>query len=225
MGRHEMAPIDRIPLVGGALPLDFVNTTGGRSQAEPRERLRTYRDLLAWCRRAGVLAPLDVARLQRLAGDHVREAEGVLARVTGIREMLYSVLRSVAEDREPPASAVAALGRLWRADRQRRDLTWDEGRLRLRLVRGNGRLDMMIWPLVESSVELLTSDRVATLRRCAECDWLFLDGTKNGSRTWCKKACGNRVRARRHYARTVRGGVASGPGVGSRSAESPTEKD
>jgi predicted RNA-binding Zn ribbon-like protein len=65
-------------------------------------------------------------------------------------------------------------------------------------VRG-AELDAMVWPIVSAAVELLMSDRLARLKRCGECDWLFLDESKNGSRTWCKKDCGDRVRARRHY--------------------------
>ena len=64
--------------------------------------------------------------------------------------------------------------------------------------------DGIIWPIVQSAVDLLTSDAVGRLKRCGECDWLFVDDSKNQSRTWCKKECGDRVRARRHY-RLVRG--------------------
>jgi predicted RNA-binding Zn ribbon-like protein len=53
------------------------------------------------------------------------------------------------------------------------------------------------------------------LRRCDDdgCGWLFLDTTRNHSRRWCSSGdCGNRDRARRHYARnrtTVRGDPSS----------------
>ena len=34
------------------------------------------------------------------------------------------------------------------------------------------------------------------------CGWVFLDETKNRRRRWCSmKDCGNRAKARRHYAR------------------------
>jgi predicted RNA-binding Zn ribbon-like protein len=34
------------------------------------------------------------------------------------------------------------------------------------------------------------------------CNWLFLDTSKNRSRRWCDmKECGNREKARRHYHR------------------------
>lgn len=41
------------------------------------------------------------------------------------------------------------------------------------------------------------------IRICANCGWLFLDRSRNGSRIWCDMAvCGNRNKARRHYQRS-----------------------
>src|SRR5437773_1881421 len=64
-------------------------------------------------------------------------------------------------------------------------------------------LDAVLRPLVESAVSLLTSERLARLRRCGNstCYWLFLDETKNCSRRWCEMAsCGNLMKVRRHRA-------------------------
>ena len=45
----------------------------------------------------------------------------------------------------------------------------------------------------------------ARVRMCEApdgCGWLFYDETRNGTRRWCSmKDCGNRAKARRHYAR------------------------
>ena len=64
----------------------------------------------------------------------------------------------------------------------------------------------MLWPIVESAAELLTSERRSRIGQCADdrgCGWLFLDATKNRSRRWCAMGdCGNRAKARRHYLRT-----------------------
>lgn len=40
------------------------------------------------------------------------------------------------------------------------------------------------------------------LKICSNCGWLFLDRSRNRSRTWCDMAvCGNRAKASRHYRR------------------------
>ncbi len=62
----------------------------------------------------------------------------------------------------------------------------------------------MIAGIVRSTVELLTSDDLGRLRLCAadDCDWVFLDHSRNASRRWCDmNVCGNRAKARRYYAR------------------------
>ncbi len=46
---------------------------------------------------------------------------------------------------------------------------------------------------------------VMRTRICPNCDWLFVDNSKNGSRLWCDmKVCGNRAKARAHYERKRR---------------------
>jgi len=53
----------------------------------------------------------------------------------------------------------------------------------------------------------MTSADVALLHRCEDiaCGWLYLDRSPRHNRRWCSAAdCGNRNRARRHYARKKR---------------------
>jgi predicted RNA-binding Zn ribbon-like protein len=40
------------------------------------------------------------------------------------------------------------------------------------------------------------------LKVCPNCDWLFIDRSRNASRVWCDMhTCGNRAKARRHAER------------------------
>lgn len=51
-----------------------------------------------------------------------------------------------------------------------------------------------------SALRLISPGRSGTLKICPNCEWLFLDRSKNKSRAWCDMAvCGNRVKARLHY--------------------------
>ena len=59
----------------------------------------------------------------------------------------------------------------------------------------------MLGELAEDAVALLGSPDLARVEKCEACDWLYLDGTKNRSRRYCKALCADRIRARRHYAR------------------------
>ena len=65
-------------------------------------------------------------------------------------------------------------------------------------------LERVLWPVVRSAADLLTSPERGRVRRCggANCDWLFMDNSRNHSRRWCDMgSCGNRAKARRYYAR------------------------
>jgi predicted RNA-binding Zn ribbon-like protein len=56
--------------------------------------------------------------------------------------------------------------------------------------------------LAVSALSLLPQENLRRLRICRNCEWLFLDRSRNGSRLWCDMAvCGNRQKARRHYRR------------------------
>lgn len=53
-----------------------------------------------------------------------------------------------------------------------------------------------------SALGLICEPQPERMKICGNCGWLFLDHSKNRSRTWCDMAvCGNRVKANRHYQR------------------------
>jgi predicted RNA-binding Zn ribbon-like protein len=71
-------------------------------------------------------------------------------------------------------------------------------------IAGGNPLEQLIWPIAQAAAELLTSDELRLVRFCEapDCEWLFLDHSRNGSRRWCDMTtCGNRAKARRHYQR------------------------
>lgn len=57
-----------------------------------------------------------------------------------------------------------------------------------------------------SALGLIASDDTERLKICPNCEWLFIDRSKNRSRTWCDMAvCGNRAKARLHYSKKRKG--------------------
>jgi len=120
-------------------------------------------------------------------------------RAPELRDALFEIFAAEARGRRAPRRALRALDeKLSASYRQpqlerkvvRYELTWES----------NARMG----EIVRSTVELLTSDHLGRLRLCAadDCNWVFLDYSKNGSRRWCDmNVCGNRAKARRYYAR------------------------
>ncbi|MGQ3212923.1 MAG: CGNR zinc finger domain-containing protein [Shinella sp.] len=53
-----------------------------------------------------------------------------------------------------------------------------------------------------SALLLIARPEPERLKICPNCQWLFLDRSRNRSRAWCDMAvCGNRAKASRHYHR------------------------
>ena len=189
---------------GGELCLDFVNTLSG-SRKHPKEGLRSYQDLLMWGTQAGILNDEDVRYLGRIAAEHPRKAATALAEAIALRESLFRIVTAVIA-RTPPededlAKLNAALPRALEHLRVAPSATGCEWEW----TGEEGALDRMLWPIARSAADLLVSSEVQRVRRCAnseECDWMFIDTTRNRSRRWCDmRSCGNRAKARRHYAR------------------------
>jgi predicted RNA-binding Zn ribbon-like protein len=192
---------------GGRLCLDFANTLS-EGRAHPIERLTAYEDLIAWARQASVLNDGDARRLLRKAHQHPKHATKALAEAIALRESLYRIFSSAVDGSAPLGTDLetlnTALSRALdhlRVAPRAKGFTWEWD--------AGDALDRMLWPVVRSAADLLVSDDVRRVRRCGgeNCDWLFLDTSRNHSRRWCSmRDCGNRAKARRFYARKKAGG-------------------
>lgn len=192
-------------LSGGALCLDFANTVDNRPTPERKDLLGAYADLVAWARQAEAVSATQAAALKKEAARRPREAEATLTRAKALREILFALFAAAAGGRrlsEPALlalnqahSAVLGRSRLVAGARSGAGWAWNEE---------PAALDRMLWPVLRSASELLTSAELARVRECAAdaCEWLFLDRSRNRSRRWCDMTvCGNRDKVRRHRLR------------------------
>lgn len=200
MPRRRDFTAEDVPLVGGAVALDFVNTAGARASRRPRERLHTYRDLLVWLERVGVLDASEASAFSRLAAEQPRAASAALASAVSFREDLFGVLTPLATGDALEPEATKRLESWFKRSCRVRRLTATKEGLAWTWHLSPERLESPLWRVVASAEEVVTGGS-GLLKRCGECDWLFLDATRNASRQWCKKLCADRVRARRHYER------------------------
>ena len=193
----------------GTLCLDFVNTLADRPVAR-MESLGSFGDLVAWAESAGVIDGREARELNRSATAHPRLAEAVLTRALDLREALYRIL---AAPPDPPAPAdVAVLNGVLRDALAHRQLagsdslqwTWTDEPVTSQAI---------LWRVAWSAAALVTSpdrDRVGECRS-ATCSWLFVDRSRGRRRQWCEmRTCGNREKARRHYARQKAGRIGQG---------------
>ena len=193
-----------LELVGGHLCLDFANTVSTRGEATRREYLSRYDDLVGWARHAQILTKPEAEALLYSAARHPGLAAAVLERAVALRETIYRVFLAVVEDRDPEGTDLAAMNAAIREASSRLEVAPSAGGFEWTWVLDEDELDRVLWPIVGSAANLLTSAELGRVRQCARrgCDWLFVDLSKNQSRRWCSmELCGSRVKSRRYYRR------------------------
>ena len=193
-----------LELVGGRLCLDFVNTATSRGSADHRDYLSSYDALLAWGRRAGAITAKQSQILAQSAAKSPQAGAAALDLSITLREAIYRLLGSAVTGNRPAGADLSQVNKalhhasLQRAVRQRAagyEWGWEFDPRDLRAI---------LWPVVLSATELLTSPDLSRVRQCARegCQWMFLDLSKNGSRRWCSMAmCGSRMKSQRFYHR------------------------
>jgi predicted RNA-binding Zn ribbon-like protein len=193
-------------LIGGRLCLNFVNTVDCHTCAQPKEHLIDYSALVEWGRHAGLIAPHAANQLLSEAVRRPTEAAEALIRVKLLRRALYGLFTGTLSDqadRTGLPNEIDILNRTLAETSAHTGITRTRAGFNWAWAGDAYRLDQLLAPIAWSSAELLTSAELALVRECEgeRCSWLFLDTSRNRGRRWCSMAdCGNRAKARRHYA-------------------------
>lgn len=189
---------------GNHLCLDFTNTIHDRANDRPRELLTNYSDLVAWGQQAQIVTDGEVQGLLKEAERHPDEALRTLERAIAVREAIFRIFRALAEDEKPAEGDLDILNKALAETMSNACIVLEGNGFTWDWADRENRLERVFWPVVRSAADLLTSEELDAVRICAaeDCNWLFLDTSKNHSRRWCDmKTCGNRAKVRRHYER------------------------
>ncbi len=188
-----------VRLLSGRLCLDFCNTVEYRGTDHEVDLLVSFRALVQWSVHARSISQDEGAYLLRRPDS--AQAEDMLQQAHTLRDDIYRLFSACAHGQEIPGEALEAFNAALRAALAHRQVrmtplglewTWET----------QDTPEPMIWSIVYSAAELLTSSELERVRQCPGCGWLFLDESRNRNRTWCDmRICGNRAKARRHYRR------------------------
>jgi len=190
-------------LIGGDLCLDFANTLNGHTRVAGHEYLHHFEDLVLWARHAGVVTPRDAGQLLKEAASHPSRAADVYRRSLALREAIFRVFTAFTSENKPHEDDLNQLNTVWRAGQRHAKLVhssagfalgWDDDLSLERIPRA----------ISISAIDLLTSAKIGQIRACAgdQCDWLFIDSSRNHLRRWCSMdECGNRAKMRRRQNR------------------------
>jgi len=197
----------KFEMIGGRTCLDFVNTASQRRDGPFTDKLNGYEDLLDWAVQAEQLSEDEAAHLRAKAEANPAAAEAVVERSRVLREAIYRVFAARSEGEVLPIDDLRVI-----SDENARAAV---NRVLTPVGFGSctfewstyDALDRPLWPVAVSAVTLASSVDAERVKECGgganNCNWLFLDTSKNRSRRWCDmKECGNREKARRHYHKT-----------------------
>ncbi|HHZ10441.1 MAG TPA: hypothetical protein GX405_16855 [Rhizobiales bacterium] len=178
---------------GGALALDTANTVVLRGDPRGFDRFADAAEIARFAEAAAL------HRADELGGRRIAVADvgAVREGVVELREAIDALFRARAASGRAPGGALA---RLLRACANALEGAKDTA------IAGAGPAEAgpvgFEAAVAMSALSLLCDGAARRIRICANCNWLFLDRSRNGSRIWCDMAvCGNRQKARRHYGR------------------------
>ncbi|WP_117210536.1 CGNR zinc finger domain-containing protein [Allorhizocola rhizosphaerae] len=198
---EALSDVTRMRLVGGNVALDFVNSRSGPPDGPPDDDVLTgYLDVVAWSRYVGLATEVEAASLRRLARDDPGAADEAFADALRMRECLDEIFRAIAAGESPSRrgltslrdAEVEALSNAQFEGSGPYEWSWRRDRSLSRPVR----------LVVHAAVDLLTAGRLARVKGCGGCRFLFIDESKNRSRRWCSmEDCGTSEKIRRFVAR------------------------
>jgi predicted RNA-binding Zn ribbon-like protein len=186
---------------GNHLAIDFTNTVGDRG-ADPADRIehfKTFGDIVAWAEARGVISRSAAAALRQKANADADGANRAWRSALEFREALYNVVAAASSNRRSRPADLAVVNEHVGKTFSGATLAQSGERFSLE-TRAEEWLDPVLRPVIRAAVDLLTSDELTRVGRCADddCAWLFLDTTRSRTRRWCDmSSCGNRNKVRR----------------------------
>ncbi len=187
-------PLTTLSFNGGWLSLDFTNTVSARQPAKGEEYLNTWDDFALWVERSGMFSGSDLTAWKKMP-------PGDMSEVWGLREALYEMFRYVADHGIVSVAHLDVLNGFLHETYAHTGLRMSGSGIR-RDVDEAPHPDKPLWLIVLSAEALLLGGRFERVRACANCGWLFLDTSKNGTRRWCDMStCGSQSKAKAYYHR------------------------
>ena len=204
---HFTGTAKSIRLIGGARVLDFINTTNGRRPGTAlkviEERLTSFQFFFEWALHASLVSAQEFDVYKPMVFESPISYRPDLDAIIAFRECLYAVFYPLSLHQAAPDEALQQInhrfqqGVAWRVLRSvdgRPTWTWKPCTSAQELTA------MLMGRLAIEATQLLVSDALSSLRCCSstDCDWVFLDISKNKLRKWCQMSvCGSREKLSR----------------------------
>ncbi len=200
--RSGASPPRRLPIIGGHLALDFANTVDDPLGPARHDHAATYDDLVRWSARVGVVDDSGASGLLRLAARQPRNAQACVQRAHELRDVLNELFGAVVDEAPDVAGPWTRLRAFATEARSVAHLAGSaDGPYGWAWPQADD-LGVLLHPIASAASDLLVSEDLRRLKRCARCPWLFLDHSRNHSRRWCDMDdCGRAAKIELYVAR------------------------
>jgi len=191
--------------VANAPWLDFI-ATELREGAHRVELLRTFDDLVAWSRTAGLVDDATADAITREMDDPIGRT-AALADALALRGELRGVANAVTSRRRLAPEGLRLVNRLLQEHPIRLALERKDGRWRVASQATKRGASVILAKIAEDAARFLAEADLSLVKHCANvgCGVAFYDTSKNHRRRWCSmQYCGNRAKAALHRARARR---------------------
>ncbi len=191
-----------LPLDGGVLCFDFINTVHSWREDNRHEYLGNYAEWIQWCQKLKLLSAKRRKILLDYAQNHSAETFKAFDHIIRARKMLYHFFSAVAAGQlrkldndlleKFNQQVTASLKHIaFRVNNNTIELGWRQQEI-----------DLLepFYLVMKSAYDLLTTAALSRIKECPVCGWIMMDFTKNNQRRWCSpQTCGSIEKSRKYY--------------------------
>ncbi|MCJ7958640.1 MAG: CGNR zinc finger domain-containing protein [Pseudomonas sp.] len=204
---HFTGTANSIRLISGARVLDFINTTNGRRPGTAlkiiEERLTSFQFFFEWALHASLISAQEYEAYKPMAFESSMAYQPDLDTLIAFRECLYEVFYPLSLQHAAPDEALEQINQVFQQGVAWRVLQSVDGKPAWAwkpCTTAQELTAMVMGRLAIDATQLLVSVDLHALRSCSstDCDWVFLDLSKNKQRKWCQMSvCGSREKLSR----------------------------
>lgn len=191
-------------MIGGNAALDFVNTASAWSSGDPVCRLGGPGAFADWAALAGLADEPEAGRIKAAIVRDPDAAQRLFAKAVKFRSALYRLFNAVAAGGDIDAEDLSALTEWTRRAARYSELGRDGKGFRRFWTEEAPLIEIPLFAIAEAAENLLEHGPLTRLHACGgdNCEWLFVDHSKNGRRRWCSMAtCGNDAKVKKYRKR------------------------
>ena len=189
-------------LDGGCICFHFVNTVHSRVEEDSYDYLNSYDDLIEWMEKVKLFPSEKLINLKKVAASDNKAAEKALIKIKKQRELLYSFFSPIIHNKRPEDSVIKNINKTLSDSLSALSFNYSNGGLELGWNAVTLNLYGPLKIIFKDVFDIITTIPQNRLKECKACGWLFLDKSKNNSRTWCSmQTCGSIEKAKRYYYR------------------------